>query len=293
MTRAAEPAPARHVLEFSGRDGNKLVADGFGDPAMPPVLLAHGGGQTRHSWRHAGVALASNGWYAVTLDLRGHGDSEWVSDGDYSDDAVAGDLLAVARSLGPRPVLVGASMGGIASLLVEGELAPGTSAAVVLVDIAPRIELVGVERIRRFMLGHLDGFAAIDDAADAVAAYNSHRPRPADSSGLAKNLRKGADGRFRWHWDPKVMTERELIDPAAFWGRFSAAARNLEVPALLVRGRLSDIVSENGASEFLELAPYAEYVDVSGAGHMVVGDRNDIFDDAVISFLERIGRQAG
>jgi pimeloyl-ACP methyl ester carboxylesterase len=290
MTGAAEPAPDRQVLEFSGRDGNKLAADGFGDPAMPPVLLAHGGGQTRHSWRHAGVALAFNGWYAVTLDLRGHGDSEWVSNGDYTDDAIAGDLLAVARSLGPRPVLVGASMGGIASLLVEGELAPGTAAAVVLVDIAPRIELVGVERIRGFMLGHLDGFAAIDDAADAVAAYNSHRPRPADSSGLAKNLRKGPDGRFRWHWDPKVMTERELIDPAAFWDRFSAAARNLDVPALLVRGGLSDIVSEDGAAEFLELAPHAEYVDVSGAGHMVVGDRNDIFDDAVISFLHRIGR---
>ncbi len=156
------------------------------------------------------------------------------------------------------------------------------STAVVLVDITPRVNPQGVERIRAFMTAKLEGVASLEEAADAVAAYLPHRPRPKDLSGLAKNLRREPDGRYRWHWDPQLMSPTRLArarDPE----RLLAAARSLRVPTLLVRGKLSDIVSEETAAEFL--AADACYVDVSGAGHMVAGDQNDIFSQAVIEFL--------
>ena len=115
-----------------------------------------------------------------------------------------------------------------------------------------------------------------------------HRPRPKDLSGLAKNLRLGEDGRYRWHWDPAFLRRRRRDGvtnlPSA--ERHLAAARRLAVPTLLVRGRLSDVISMEGVNEFLEAVPKAEFVDVSDAGHMVAGDRNDAFTDAVVGFLD-------
>jgi peroxiredoxin len=137
-----------------------------------------------------------------------------------------------------------------------------------------------------------DGFGSLDEVADAIAAYNPHRPRPSNLDGLAKNLRKRGD-RWYWHWDPAFIggrmggqdeTRSSLIDPE----RLGKAARNLTVPTLLVRGRVSDLLSEEGAQELLQLVPHAQLVDVAGAGHMVAGDRNDLFNDAVVSFLDTV-----
>jgi pimeloyl-ACP methyl ester carboxylesterase len=164
--------------------------------------------------------------------------------------------------------------------------------ALVLVDVAHRIEEEGRDRIGEFMSGSLDGFATLEEAADAIAAYNPHRPRPTDLSGLAKNLRRQPDGRWVWHWDPRFLTGRfgsadetraSLLDP----GRLEAAVDNLKIPTLLVRGRSSDLLSEEGAQEFLRRAPHAEFADVAGAGHMVVGDRNEIFNRAILDFVDR------
>ena len=278
--------------EFAGRDGNRLVADVAGNPSDPPVILMHGGGQTRHSWGTTLGALADRGWRAYAVDLRGHGQSEWAADGDYTLDAFSGDLLAVVRTLDRPPALVGASLGGIASLAAIGEHTDENVArALVLVDVAPRMEEQGRMRIGAFMAEHMnDGFATLDDVADAIQAYNPHRPRPSDLGGLAKNLRHGDDGRWYWHWDPKFIggsmggadeTRTSLIDPV----RLRKAAAALTVPTLLVRGRVSDLLSEEGAQELLALVPHAQLVDVAGAGHMVAGDRNDLFNDAVVTFL--------
>jgi pimeloyl-ACP methyl ester carboxylesterase len=161
----------------------------------------------------------------------------------------------------------------------------------VLVDVAPRIERDGVNRIGEFMTAHLDGFASLEEVADAVAAYNPHRPRPTDLSGLAKNVRQRDDGRWYWHWDPTFVvgrfgsadeTRASMLDST----RLQDAARSLTIPTLLVRGRMSDLLSEEGAQELLDLVPQARLVDVAGAGHMVAGDRNDIFNDAVAAFLD-------
>src|SRR3954471_8143391 len=81
--------------EFAGRDGNRLAADVAGADDAPPVVLLHGGGQTRHSWGTTLGVLADRGWRAYSVDLRGHGDSAWATDGDYTLDAFADDVRAV------------------------------------------------------------------------------------------------------------------------------------------------------------------------------------------------------
>lgn len=265
--------------------GMEIVADAFGDPAGEPVVFLHGGGQTRHAWGGTARELAEKGWYALSLDLRGHGESSWSAAGDYRLDAFIADLRTVLAGLGRPAAVVGASLGGMTALLAAGEEPRTEVAALVLVDIAPRIEHAGAQRIVSFMLSRPEGFASLEEAADAVAAYQPHRKRPRDTRGLEKNLRLGPDERWRWHWDPRFLSSTGGPAASNTPGRLDAAARALTAPALLVRGRLSDLLSEEGARHFLELAPHARYVDVSDAGHMVAGDRNDLFTRAVIDFL--------
>jgi non-heme chloroperoxidase len=264
----------------------RIVADAFGDPQAPPVVLLPGGGQTRHAWGDTARVLGEHGRYALSCDLRGHGDSEWPPDADYSTEAFVGDLEAVVRALGRAPAIVGASLGGITGLLGIGESEVRVASALVLVDVAPRTEVEGITRIVDFMMGNLDGFGSLEEAADAVASYVPHRPRPPSLEGLRKNLRLGEDGRYRWHWDPRFMTSDRRPMATRTPERLENAARRLRVPTLLVRGRMSDVVSLDGARHFLELVPHARFVDVSGAGHMVAGDENDVFTDAVVRFLE-------
>jgi pimeloyl-ACP methyl ester carboxylesterase len=273
--------------------GLDLAADAYGPNDGPPVLLFPGGGQTRHSWDGTARLLGHKGWRATTVDLRGHGDSDWAPDGDYSLDAFAADVRDVARATGRRPpALVGASLGGISSLIAIAEddhaMDRPVASALVLVDVAPRLEPEGVARIGAFMLGHLDGFASLEDVADAVAAYNPHRPRPSDLSGLRKNVRQREDGRWYWHWDPRFMTPGRIDEPRSIRNedRLERAAQTLMLPVLLVRGRQSDVLSEAGARNLRALVPHARFVDVAGAGHMVAGDRNDVFNDAVVAFLD-------
>ena len=280
-----------------GRDGNRLAADVAGPEDGPPVILLHGGGQTRHSWGTTAAVLAAGGWRAYSVDLRGHGDSDWAPDGDYTMEAFAGDVTAIASSLPVPPALVGASLGGLASLAAVGWWAATHSdrplaTALVLVDVAPRTEQAGRDRIGAFMMENMEsGFGSLDEVADAIARYNPHRPRPKDLSGLKKNLRQ-RDGRWYWHWDPSFIrgsfgspdeTRTSIIDPTAL----EAAARNVTIPVLVVRGLVSDLLSEEGAQQLLELVPHGEMISVAGAGHMVAGDRNDLFNDSVVGFLSK------
>jgi non-heme chloroperoxidase len=281
--------PVKREVRYPVTGANTLVGDAWGDPDAPPVVLLHGGGQTRHAWGGVGAILARNGFYALALDLRGHGDSSWDTSGDYRLESHAADLHCVVSTLARPPALVGASLGGMISLLYQGELYPGHVRAVVLVDITPNPDPKGVDRVIAFMKAHPDGFATLDDAANAVAGYLPHRPAPPSSRGLQKNLRRGSDGRWRWHWDPaligSVERRRASNDRPE---RLLDAARALEVPTLLVRGSRSDVVTEAGAREFLDLVSHAEYVDVEDAAHMVAGDDNDAFADAIVTFLLRV-----
>ncbi len=283
-------------------DGVELTADIFGPDEAPPVLLLHGGGQTRHAWANTGRALASAGWRAIALDLRGHGDSDWPVSGEYDLEHFAADLQVVIRELGRPPAVVGASLGGMMALTAQRLSETQLYSAVVLVDITPRMESAGVERIVGFMMAHPAGFASLEQAADAIAAYRPNKPRPADLSGLERTLRQTSDGRWHWRWDARFLTtkfqatqdgvealdsKRELMEE-----RLLAGARRVAVPTLLVRGALSDIVAPEGVAAFLEAVPHADYVDVEDAGHMVSGDQNDAFTTAVIDFLKRTPRNS-
>lgn len=275
---------------FSGAAG-ALAGDRWGTGGVRgPVLMLHGGGQTRHSWDRAARSLAAEGWDVVTVDARGHGESAWARDGDYGVEALVADLLRVcdqlAESAATLPVLIGASMGGMTAMVAEGELG-GVARALVLVDIVPRIELEGVQKIGDFMGSAPTGFASLDEVADAVAAYQPHRMRPDNVEGLRRNVRLAEDGRLYWHWDPAFIRPGEGLDAdaEARHRRMADAARRITVPTLLVRGVLSDIVSAAGAAELLELIPGATAVDVAGAGHMVAGDDNAIFVDQTTAFL--------
>ncbi|GBD25028.1 Putative non-heme bromoperoxidase BpoC [bacterium HR30] len=273
-------------VEFEGFGGVRLRGDAWGLASAPPVLFLAGGGQTRHAWGNTARQVAARGWRAITLDLRGHGESDWARDADYSIESFVRDLEAVVAALEVAPVLVGASLGGITGLLLAGERQPRAFAGLVLVDIAPRMEPQGVQRIVAFMRRHLDGFASLQEAAEAVASYLPHRPPPKDLSGLKKNLRRDASGRYRWHWDPEFVLGPKTPDASRQPERLLAAAKRLQIPTLLVRGRMSDVISPESVREFLEAVPHARFVDVAEAGHMIAGDRNDLFSTAVLEFLD-------
>lgn len=291
MTKHMTPAAAT----FIGASGNKLAADVYGEEGAP-VLLLHGGGQTRHAWKQTAEAIARTGRVAYALDQRGHGDSEWTEHYTFAD--FAADARAVAGALtvrsGQRPIVIGASLGGMSALLAEGdaERARGSVfSALVLVDITPRVDPSGVAKVMGFMRAHArEGFGSIAEAADAVAQYLPHRPRPRSHDGLKKNLRLSPDGRWRWHWDPRFMDSRGAgrDDRTTLEASLIDAAKKLKIPALLVRGASSELVQEAHAREFLELVPHAELADVSGARHMVAGDRNDSFSAAILDFLGRL-----
>ena len=276
---------------WRGMGGIRIAGDSWGDPSGPLVVLQHGGGQTRHAWKGTGEVLGAAGYRAIAIDARGHGDSDWAADGIYSQDLMVGDLQCVLGALGnPRPVLVGASMGGGTSLVAVGERHVDAT-ALVLADIAPRIEVAGIEKINAFMMRNPEGFDTLEQVADAIASYQPHRERPKHLQGLAKNVRLGADGKYHWHWDPRMRNgHRDLKRRQA---RLEACARALTVPTMLVRGGMSDVLSEEGVQEFLQLAPAAEYVSITSAGHMVAGDRNDSFGKAVVEFLTRVVPAAG
>ncbi|MDJ1159402.1 alpha/beta hydrolase [Chelatococcus sp. SYSU_G07232] len=282
---------ARDRAVFTGAAGNRLVATVAGEGPRVALLL-HGGGQTRHAWAETAERLAAAGWTAIALDQRGHGESEWPAEGAYAFPDYAGDAAAVARTVaaerGTRPVAIGASLGGIASLLALG--AGAVFSGLVLVDIVPQMDPRGVAHVQGFMRARArEGFASVEEAADAVAAYLPHRPRPRSLEGLRKNLRLDPDGRWRWHWDPRFLDGPRSVntDWAAVGEALHEAARNLAVPSLLVRGGSSELVSEAAARAFLEMAPATEFADIAEARHMVAGDRNDAFAAAILDFLAR------
>ncbi|MEC9465967.1 MAG: alpha/beta hydrolase [Myxococcota bacterium] len=279
-------------MSFRSPSGLQLHASAWGDPRNPLVLMLHGGGQTRHAWLKTALVLAQNGYYAVAPDGRGHGDSDWDSNGNYSIEVFRDDLAHWVEYLGsPAPTLVGASLGGFTSLLYEGLFEGPHCRALVLVDMAPTVQPKGVQRVVDFMKASPDGFVSLEEAADAIAAYLPHRKRPSDLSGLSKNLRQGPDGRYRWHWDPQFIVgkgdEKPEEEGIALRNQLIHSAQSLVVPTLLVRGKLSDVVSREDVDRLLSYAPHAEFVDISDAGHMVTGDSNDPFSQAIVDFLVR------
>ncbi|MFN3004387.1 alpha/beta fold hydrolase [Mycolicibacterium wolinskyi] len=278
------------TVTFRGVDDLNLVGDEWNKDAesaadRPTVLLLHGGGQNRHSWKNTGQILADRGLHVIALDSRGHGDSDRSPSANYSVEALCGDILQVLYQVGRPVVLIGASMGGLTGILAAHEAGPELVTKLVLVDVVPRFEKSGSARIRDFMFNHVHGFDSLEQAAEAVAAYLPHRTKPRSPEGLKKNLRL-RDGRWYWHWDPAFLTKPE-DDPFVRVEKLEQAAMNLTIPILLIRGKLSDVVSAEGVQDFLEKVPAAEFVELSDAGHTAAGDDNDAFSAVVVEFVGR------
>ena len=277
------------TVEFSGVGGITLIADewnrGTDGAGRPSVLMLHGGGQNRHSWKSTGQTLADQGLHVVALDSRGHGDSDRAPNADYEVETLTADVLQVIAAIGRPVMIIGASMGGLTGILAAHRAGPANVTRLVLVDVVPRFEKGGSARIRDFMISGLDGFESLEQAADAVADYLPYRDKPRSPEGLKKNLRL-RDGRWYWHWDPAFMT-KPGDDPELRTESFEQAARSLTIPVLLIRGKLSDVVSPEGVRHFLASVPRAEFVELSNAGHTAAGDDNDAFSDAVVKFVNR------
>lgn len=281
---------AATTVTYRGVDDVTLVADewngnGAGPDGRASILMLHGGGQNRFSWKNTGQILSEQGFHVVALDSRGHGDSDYAPGADYALETLCGDVVRVIEAIGRPVVLIGASMGGLTGILVADQAGPEKVRQLVLVDVVPRYDKTGSARIRDFMFSHMSGFDSLDDAADAVAEYLPHRSRPRNPEGLKKNLRQ-RDGRWHWHWDPKLMTKPE-DDPELRVEKIERAAMDLTIPILLIRGKLSDVVSVDGVNDFLEKVPTAEFVELADAGHTAAGDDNDAFTDAVVQFVTR------
>lgn len=277
------------VTRFPTADGLTLAVDRRGPADGPVLLFAHGFGQTRGAWAATAETMAAMGCCCVSFDSRGHGQSDRLPGGDYRMAHFADDLVRLARAQPALPVLVGASMGGLLGLATAGEQQPAPFRALVLVDITPRWERAGVERILAFMQAHPDGFDDYAHAADAVAGYLPQRPGRKSEAQLRPLLREGVDGRLRWHWDPAllggVVSESERYQP-----RLMAAAARVDVPVLLLSGGRSDVVSRDTVQEFLQLVPHARHVELPAATHMVAGDANDAFTREIAAFVDTLDR---
>jgi len=282
---SAFPDVTRREETLIAQDGVTLAIEHFGDGKNPAVVFAHGFGQTRHAWDGTASALARAGWHTVTADARGHGDSDRCGDGNYHYDQFVDDLVRVARGSGETPVLVGASMGGLLGLAAQALHAPFS--ALVLVDITPRWEARGVERILAFMRAHPEGFVSVEQAQAAIASYLPHRAQTREPTRLNKLLVRGADGRLRWHWDPRLL-DTVALEVGGMPARLADAAKKLQLPVLLISGGRSDVVSEATIAEFRALVPHAEHVAITDATHMVAGDSNARFTGEIAAFLDRL-----
>ena len=276
-------------MKFKVDSGLELVASEWGDANDPLVILMHGGGQTRHAWGSTGEILSKSGFYVLSLDLRGHGDSQWHPDGDYLIESYKGDLVSILNQVGKPASLVGASLGGMVSLSLASDLnKKDLVSALVMVDIGLYPNEKGSNEIVSFMQSGIKGFANLNEASDAVSAYLPHRKRPRDNRGLEKNLRLKEDGRYYWHWDPRFLDERDDDSRENQKEKNIRLAKNISIPTLLIRGALSNVVTQKEVDDFLTIIPHSEFQEIEKAAHMVAGDRNDIFANSAIKFLKKI-----
>lgn len=284
--RAGTPLEGTPIpdVTFATEDGLTLAADIFAQAgARAEVLLLHGGGQNRHSWQRIAHRLQALGMKVVAMDARGHGDSDWDSKGDYSRENLALDIRAAYRHFGlSAPLVIGASMGGLTA--IDGLGLHGLPACgLVLLDVAPMTEEKGFDRIQSFMMQAPEGYESVEAVAQAVAAYRGTEPRKGPHTGLMRNLRLTPDGRYRWHWDPRMLASRRH-DVETRRAHVSAVLARIDLPVLLLRGEHSDFVTQAGVDDFQTIARQGRALTIAGAGHMVSGDDNDGFLQAILDF---------
>ncbi|MAA82152.1 MAG: flavin reductase [Hyphomonas sp.] len=236
------------IQKYTGFAGALLQAEMQGWPDDPAVLLLHGGGQTREMWKPTAEALVQAGRYVINVDLRGHGDSDWPEDGRYDLDAYVGDLKAILNELGSRPVIVAASLGGWIASVALAEEGSHLATGLVLVDAPPEI-----------------------DARKARKISDALKKRAATDAG-------------RLPWDVRFL---DGFDVESTLERISRSASNIKLPVLFVRGALSELTEHDADARFLESFQNPEFSEIKESRHLVTEERSDLFNAALIDFLER------
>lgn len=267
------PSIAVHYLEW-------------GEAGQRPLVFLHGGGQTAYTWQRVAERFATD-YHILAPDARGHGDSGWSPTGEYHLDDFRDDLRAFVETLGLNDfVLAGMSMGGVTSLAYAGEYGD-TLRGLMIVDVAPKVEAAGRDRILGFMRGR-KSFDSLDEAVDYAHAFNPLRSPEALRLTLPQNLRRHEDGRLRWKWDPAFVgsarqTEQQIVR-AELW---DVAAR-IPCPTLVIHGAQSDVLSRETGERLAATIPQGRLLTISGAGHSVQGDNPRNLGDALAGLLKEI-----
>jgi pimeloyl-ACP methyl ester carboxylesterase len=286
--------PARAVLPDEGHvvvDGFRLHYLDWGNPdAAGTILLLHGGGLNAHTWDVVSVMLRDR-YHCVALDQRGHGDSEWSPGSDYGMDSHLRDIEGfVAQMKLRRPVLVGQSMGGINSINYAARHSTGM-AGLVVIDVGPEIIPAGGERIRDFIAApQLD---SPDEFLKRATQFNPLRDPRILRRSLYYNLRQLPNGKWTWKHDTRRHGETQTGDMAAAAAKRAEelwkAVPKIQCPALVVRGVLSDVISDEQAEKFVRALAKGRLARVEKAGHNVQGDNPAGLLAVLLPFLEELG----
>lgn len=272
---------------FTGGDGQRLAADLHGPDSGTPVVLIGGLGQTRHSWQRAAAMIADSGRRAITLDIRGHGDSDRAPDGDYSYARQAADMAAVVDQVGRPVVMAGNSLGGKIALATAAICGPSVVKALTMVDAVPHSRPEGIRQIAGSMQLAVTGFASPDEAAAQLATARGMPLVPGAGLRLARNMRRDSNGRWHWHWDPGYRDPRHQLGLGPGTEQLDRLAAQITVPVLLAWCELSEIVTSAGVAALKGLIAHLEVEIIPGARHTIVGDQNDLFADTLLRFLAR------
>lgn len=236
------------IVEYRGFAGVRLEAEVIGAENDPAVLLLHGAGQTRAVWSGVAQSLEQAGRRVISLDLRGHGGSEWPEDARYDFEALVEDLRAVLAQMGTRPVVVASTLGGwIASAALERDAAVLAS-GLVLVDSPVQVDPVLAQRV-----------------GDRLREAATLAPGQAQ-------------------WDVRLF---DTLDTSAMADRLDGVAAKIALPTLYVRGAISELVTKADAAAFVAQLPDGELVEVENSALVVTDDRADALGGYLIDFLER------
>lgn len=299
----------RHDIPLMGRSGFCLVEGRqvhyleWGGWGSPPVLCLHGGGQTAYMFEDLGSGLADR-YHVLAPDLPNHGDSDSIE--GFGPGAIAATKPAFLDEFGLERVhLVGASLGGMAGLVMAAEL-PGRVRSISLIDVGPQLEKEGVHRIIEFMRAH-ESFGSLEEAAVEIGRYLPRRKEVRPES-LTRNLRQRDDGRWVWKHGfgrrireavpeaPGVGSSLESIDVFVeqFLADVRTAVASVRCPVMVLRGSESDVLSDQGAQAAVDLIPDARLEVVEKAGHLAAGDNPRSTVGLIAGFLdEQEGVAAG
>ena len=272
-----ENTPADRWQPVNGMNFHYLE---WGQPGSPTILMLHGGGQQAHSWDFISLPLSEQ-WHILALDQRGHGDSDWAADGDYSIEAHQSDLDGFIAALGLRDFhLIGHSMGGRNSY-VWAARHPGTLRSLVIVDTGPVAQSRGRDRIQNFreLPDELDSF---EEFAARVQEYTG-RSREQTLGALQYSIRQRPDGKWSWKYD-KLLRTPGRQSPAWSEEQLWAAVSKIDCPTLITRGGDSDIFADETMQRMQQVIPNCAAVTIPAAGHLVAGDNPAAFLTAVREF---------